>query len=194
MEVQFFSTFRAFNLYLYIFLLSHFSYPSRLGQYNTPTTSLQVMLYSHLIYIHLHAEHNDTIKTSDTVLRKIYLSLYLKGFWRSEELEIRHGRENQHPEWLGPQAPGWAAQENGKETRLWPIEWGSICFSSVWSPTPSHTQPFQIKWEVYFSKELCRSSLLCRCVLHTDLHAYVDVYVSCICIDGHGYTRPVASL
>ena len=27
----------------------------------------------------MHAEHNDTINTSDTVLRKIYLSLYLKG-------------------------------------------------------------------------------------------------------------------
>ena len=29
--------------------------------------------------MHMHAEHNDTIKTSDTVLRKIYLSLYMKG-------------------------------------------------------------------------------------------------------------------
>ena len=66
------------------------------------------------------------------------------------------------PETLGPQAPSWAAQENGKETLLWPEEWGSICCSSVRSPTPSHTQPFQIKWEVYFSKEVCRSSLLCR--------------------------------
>ena len=45
------------------------------------------MLYSHIIHIHLHmhahlyAEHNDDIiiKKSDTVLRKIYLSLYLKG-------------------------------------------------------------------------------------------------------------------
>ena len=82
--------------------------------------------------------------------------------WGSDELEIRCGRENQHPERLGPQAPGWATQENGKETQLWPIEWGSICCSSVWSPTTSHTQPFQIKWEVYFSRELCCSSLLCR--------------------------------
>ena len=32
----------------------------------------------------------------------------------------------------------------------------------VQSPTPSHTQTFQKKWEVYFSKEVCRSSLLCR--------------------------------
>ena len=73
-------------------------------------------------------------------------------------------------------APSWATKEIGKETRLWPIEWGSICVSSVRSPTPSHTQPFQIKWEVYFSKELCCSSLSCRCVIHT------DVYVLC------GYT------
>ena len=38
-------------------------------------------LYKHIIHLHLHmlAEHNDTIKTSDTVLRKIYLSFYLKG-------------------------------------------------------------------------------------------------------------------
>ena len=44
-------------------------------------------LYKHIIHIHLHmhahlyAEHNDTIKTSDTVLRKIYLSFYLKGLY-----------------------------------------------------------------------------------------------------------------
>ena len=28
--------------------------------------------------------------------------------WRSDELEIRCGRENQYPERLGPLAPGWA--------------------------------------------------------------------------------------
>ena len=82
--------------------------------------------------------------------------------WISDELEIRYSRENQHSERLGPQASGWAAQENGKEMRSWPLEWGSICCSYVPSPTPFHTQPFQIKWEVYFSKELCSSSLLCR--------------------------------
>ena len=96
--------------------------------------------------------------------------------WGSDELERRCWNEEHVPEKLGPQAPGWAAQKNRKETRLWPIEWGSICCSPVRSPTPSHTQPFQIKWQVYFSKELCHSSLLCRCVMHT------DVYVLC------GYT------
>ena len=30
----------------------------------------------------IHAEHNDTMKISDTVFKKIYLSLYLKGFER----------------------------------------------------------------------------------------------------------------
>ena len=61
---------------------------------------------------------------------------------------------------------------------------GSICCSSVRSPTPSHTQPFQIKWE------LCHSSLLCVIMI---LHAYVDVYVLCVCIvnHGHGYTTIV---
>ena len=100
--------------------------------------------------------------------------------WRSDELDIRCGRENQDPERLGPQAPGWTSQENGKVTLLWPIEWGSICCSSVRSPAPSLSktfsnpfEPFQIKWEVHFSKELCRSSLLCR---------RYDSACRCICI------------
>ena len=42
----------------------------------------------------------------------------------------------------------------------------------------SHTQPFRIKWVVYFSKELCPLvfivPLLCFCM--------------CMCIVGHGYT------
>ena len=69
------------------------------------------------------------------------------------------------------------------------IEWGSICCSSVQLPTHlSHSktfsnpfEPFQIKWEVYFSKELCRSSLLCR---------RYDSACICIrvCIVVYGYT------
>ena len=41
----------------------------------------------------MHAEHNDTIKMSDTVLRKIYLSLYWKGcVWEGVEdrTELQH--------------------------------------------------------------------------------------------------------
>ena len=51
------------------------------------------MLYTHIIHIHLHAEHNDTIKTSDTVLRKIHFSFYWKGcVWEGvgDRTELQH--------------------------------------------------------------------------------------------------------
>ena len=81
--------------------------------------------------------------------------------WRLDQLEIRYRNIEEHvQERLGPQAPSWAAQENGKEAWLWLIEWGSICCSSVRSPTPSYTQTFEIKWEVYFSKN-CVARLHC---------------------------------
>ena len=105
---------------------------------------------------------------------------------------------------VGPQAPCWAELENGKETLLWPIEWVSICCSSVRFPTPSHSktlsnpfEPFQIKWEVYFSKGLCRSSLLCRrydsaCMhmcMYSD-HGYTTKGCSC---KGKNTGRPLVS-
>ena len=40
--------------------------------------------------------------------------------WSSDLLERRCWNEDRVPERLGPQSPGWAAQENGKETLLWP--------------------------------------------------------------------------
>ena len=51
--------------------------------------------------------------------------LYNSVHRKFHQLEIRRvedrcSRENQHTERLGPQAPGWAVQENGKETLLWP--------------------------------------------------------------------------
>ena len=109
--------------------------------------------------------------------------LYNSVHRKFNQLEIRCGRENQHPaEW----APGWAARENRKETLLWPIEWGSICCSSVRSTTPSHSKtfgnPFEpfIKWEVYFSKDLCRSSLLCcrydSACIHMCLYSWSWLY------------------
>ena len=59
---------------------------------------------------------------------------------------------------------------------------GSICCSSVRSPTPSHTQSFQIKWEVYFPKN-CVARFYCVVMI---LHA--DVYILC------GYTTPVGEV
>ena len=49
-------------------------------------------------------------------VKQLYNSVHRKF----NQLEIRCGREYQHAERLGPQAPGWAAQKNGKETLLWP--------------------------------------------------------------------------
>ena len=68
-----------------------------------------------------------------------------------------------------PPAPSWAAQENKKEMLLWPEEWGLICCSSVQYPNHlSHNntfrnpfEPFQIKWEVYFSKWAVSARLYC---------------------------------
>ena len=66
---------------------------------------------------------------------------------------------------------GTCLREAGTETRLWPIEWGSICCSSVRSPTSSRPQPFQIKWEVYFSKN-CVARLYCVVVMILHASAY----------------------
>ena len=77
--------------------------------------------------------------------------------WRNDAVE-KTAPSKELDSW----ASGLATLENEKDTLLCSEELGrSICCSSVRSPTPSHTQPSQIKWEVYFSKELCRSSLLC---------------------------------
>ena len=85
----------------------------------------------------------------------------------SDQLERRCWNENHVPAKAGPQAPCWAAQENGKE-RLWlPEEWGSVCCSSVQCPTHlSHSKtfrnPFEQSERYIFLKNCVRSSLLCR--------------------------------
>ena len=86
------------------------------------------------------------------------------GFWRSESWKNDAEKKTAPSRELGPRASGWATLENVKDTRLCPEELeGQYVAVFVHFPTPSHTQPFQIKWEVYFSKELCRSSLLLLC-------------------------------
>ena len=100
--------------------------------------------------------------------------------WGSEEMEKWCCRENSPSRELGPRVSAWAAQENGKETLMANRVGRSIClqFCSV-SNSLSHTT-FQIKWEVYISKRLCRSSsLLCR---------RYDFACTCVCMVGHGYT------
>ena len=96
-----------------------------------------MQLYKHIIHIHLHrhAEHNDTIKTSVTVIRKIYLSLYLKG------LCVRGSwRPNRAATYIDPHSIdhncvsfpfSWAAQPG-----TWgPSLSGTCSHSSIFSPT-----------------------------------------------------------
>ena len=96
--------------------------------------------------------------------------------WRTDQLGRRCWKREHVPERLGSQTPGWAAQENGKETQLWPIVVGVIMlqFCSV-SNCLSLTQPFQIKVRGIFFKELCPSSSLCRCVLHASAYEYTTL-------------------
>ena len=98
----------------------------------------------------------------DAHKKKVVVELLYNSVHRKfNQLEVRCGRENQHPaEWApGPRLsnPGeWernAVMANRVEVNM---------LQSVPFPTPYRTQLFQIKWEVYFSWELCRSSLLCR--------------------------------
>ena len=125
--------------------------------------------------------------------------------WRSDELETRCGRESHHPaegalgttsefgdqtSWwedagmrtcpkeVGPPAPGLAAMENENDTRQCPEELGrSICCSlcSV-SNSLSHTQPFQIKWEVYFFKEVFARLYYCVKMYPACIYVYVYSY------------------
>ena len=96
-----------------------------------------------------------------------------QAVWRPDQLETRCGRESQHPAEgaLRPLINQFGDQTSWREDagmRKCPGEagppdpllssprrtrkkhcsghrsWGSICCSSVRSPTPSHTQPFQI--------------------------------------------------
>ena len=75
----------------------------------------------------------------------------------------------------GPRTSGWVTLENGQET-LMAIRVGrSICCSSVRSPTPSHIQTFQIKWEVYFSKN-CVARVYCVVIMI--LYACMNLHMS----------------
>ena len=76
----------------------------------------------------------------------LYTSVHRKfnQFWRSERWRNDAVEKTAPSRELGPRSFGWANLENEKDTLLCLEELGrSICCSSVRSPTPSHTQPFQ---------------------------------------------------
>ena len=96
------------------------------------------MLYIHdQLYKHIYIcmqNHNDTIKTSDTVLWKIYLSLYLnglcvKGSWRPNRTAT-YWPSLYWPSLLGCSTGGLGAQP------LWVLVFSvASYFQLVWSPT-----------------------------------------------------------
>ena len=127
------------------------------------TQHYKVMLYSHdhdQLYkhiIHLHAEHKDTMKTSDTVPRKIYLSLYSKGLcvrgsWRPNRtatywppllwpsvlcLSRSPGLLNRGP--TGPLCWALAFSTASCHQRVWSPNWSGLQLvqSPNWSDFPS---------------------------------------------------------
>ena len=73
--------------------------------------------------------------------------------WRRDELETRWGRESQQKaEPLGLRLSIRRTRTtHGYVRRGW---WGQYVAVFVRSPTPSHTQTLQIKWDIYFFKEV----------------------------------------
>ena len=103
-------------------------------------------------------------------------------------LEIRYARENQHPSEWALRPPVEPPRRTGKkrgyghksEDQYVAVLFGLRLPLTV-KPLSNHFEPFQIKWEVYFSKELCRSSLLCC------RYDSACIWI-CVCIVVHGYT------
>ena len=95
--------------------------------------------------------------------------------WRSDELETRCGRESQQkaePPSLRLSSPGERERHNADGQ----YEWGGQYIAVfVQSPNPNHTQTLQIKWEIYFSKEVfARPLSLCR---RDSFCMYMHVYM-----------------
>ena len=93
---------------------------------------------------------------------------------------IRCSKESHHPaEWVS--GPPVEHQENKKDTTLMAIRVGSKYCSYVQSPTPTLTQTLnnlfqtlQIKWEVYFVKEVFTCRLLLRQYVYNSV-SYLNI-------------------
>ena len=85
----------------------------------------------------------------------------------NQEVAVR-GSENKLPaEGLGPQGP-WLSSpaEWEKKCCYSQRNWGAIYCSLSSLQLTSHTQPFRIKCEVYFSKEVCSFCHYCWLCFH----------------------------
>ena len=105
---------------------------------------------------------------------KVIYAKRLRNHWKQDVVERTAPCER---------VPGLRLSSPGEWERHTAMSGGagrSICCSLCSVSTPSHTRPFQLKWEVYFSKRLCCSSLLlCRydsfCI---NLHMSIQQYAS----------------
>ena len=93
----------------------------------------------------------------------------LDGVWRPDRLVIRCNRESWQS---GPPGLQLSIRRTRKTQTLMAIRVGVniLQFCSV-SNSLSHTQHFQIKWEVYFFKEVFARLYYC-----------VNMYSACICV------------
>ena len=96
----------------------------------------------------------------DAHKKKVVAELLYNSVHRKfNQLGIRFGRENQHPERLGPRLSSPREWERNAVVAIG-VGVNMLQFCSV-SNSLSHTT-LSIKWEVYFSKEQCCSSLSLR--------------------------------
>ena len=116
----------------------------------------------------------------DAYKKKVYVELLYNSVktgsqlvWRPRQLERRCWIEEHVPERLGPQAPGWAAQENGKET-LMAIRLGvnMLQFFSV-SNSLSHTTLSNKVRGIYFLKDCAARRYYCVVMfMHASAYEY----------------------
>ena len=103
----------------------------------------------------------------DTHKKNVDVELWYNSVHRRfNQLEIRPVGEKMLewgtcPREAGPPGPRLSPGRKGKKRCYSHKSGGQYVVVLFGPPTPSHTQSFQIYWEVYFSKELCRSSSLC---------------------------------
>ena len=96
---------------------------------------------------------------SDAQKKKVGVELLYNSVHRKfNQLERRCRNENMSQRGWVPKAPGWAALGEKERNAFMSIRVRVNMFCSV-SNSPSHSkifsnpfEPFQIKWEVYFSK------------------------------------------
>ena len=126
-------------------------------------------------YYNLHRGQVEWVRNCDAHKKKVGVNYYItqctgnssswgsdelgiRRVWRSDQLERRYWIEEHVPERLGPRlsSPGERERNAAMANR---VGVNRLQFCSVFNSL-SHTT-LSIKWEVYFSKELYSSSLLC---------------------------------